>query len=264
MQKLVALAIIAIAAIAAYLFWSGSAPITPVPQAEPSVDAATTAAARAHIADLTERSASGAIAIGSADNFVTGEQLLELPQEASEAAGVSEVSASGAARSQAVDLGLVGTTADTSSLALSSLNRLRLKELLNDPQRNPGDVFYIHAVDNFDRQGLWGIMQRGLTQTFARGIRLSGQNRTLSTQIPEDADERLDDRSSSFLGQILDDKVQETLVYNYRQGLLGQDPDLIQPGQQLLIVRFSEEELIRIYNHFANQQPDATTVQSQE
>lgn len=185
-------------------------------------------------------------------NFVTADQLLELPQQSAEQAGISDVTASGAARTQAVDLGLIGTTADTSSQALASLNRLKLKELLNDPQQRPGDVFYIHAVDNYDRQGLWGIMQRGLTETFAKGIRLSGQDRTLSTRIPEDADERLADQSSSFLGRILDDKVQETLVYNYRQGLLGQDPDLIQPGQQLLIVRFSEDELIHIYNHFAN------------
>ena len=102
-----------------------------------------------------------------------------------------------------------------------------------------------------DEQGLWGIMQRGLTETFAKGIRVGEAERLLTTEIPQDADERLADRSSSFLGQLLDRKVQETLVYNYRQGLLGQNPDLIQPGQQLLIVRFSEAELISIYNHFA-------------
>jgi hypothetical protein len=253
MQKLAALVIVVIAAIAGYLFWSGNQPLPNAPEPPATVDAATASAARAHIADLTARSASAAIAIERADNFVTGEQLLELPQHTGEQAGISEVGASAAAQTQAVDLGLIGTTADTSSAALASLNRLRLEELLNDPEQRPGDVFYIHAVDNYDRQGLWGILQRGLTQTFAQGIRLSGQNRTLSTRIPDDADERLADRSSSFLGHILDNKVKETLVYNYRQGLLGQDPNLIQPGQQLLIIRFSEDELIRIYNHFASQ-----------
>ena len=252
MQKLVILLTAVIVAVAAFLFWS-SAP-APIPESAPesSIDVDTSAAARAHIADLTARSARSAIAIDNADNFVTGEQLLELPQPAAEQAGISDVTASGEAQTQAVDLGLAGTTADTDNQALPTLNRIKLKELLNDPQQHPGDVFYIHAVDTYDRQGLWGIMQRGLTETFAKGIHLSSQNRTLSTQIPEDADERLADHSSSFLGRLLDDKVQETLVYNYRQGLLGQDPDLIQPGQQLLIVRFSEDELIRIYNHFAN------------
>jgi hypothetical protein len=31
---------------------------------------------------------------------------------------------------------------------------------------------------------------------------------------------------------------------------LGQDPDLIKPGQQLVIVSYSEDELIKIYQHF--------------
>lgn len=255
MQKLVAVAIVLIAALGGYLFWTSSAPDSvPVETEEAPLDEATVSAARAHIADLTSRTASGAIPIGDADNFVTEDQLLQLPQNPGEQASITSVD-SGAASARAIDLGLVGTTAEVDSQTLPDLNQLRLKELLNNPDPQPGDVFYIHAVDNYDRQGLWGILQRGLTATFAKGIKLSGQNRTLSTQIPEDADERLADRSSSFLGRILDDKVRETLVYNYRQGLLGQDPDLIQPGQQLLIIRFSEDELIRIYNHFANQQP---------
>jgi len=253
MQKIVVTLIVGILAAAVYLYWSGT-PSAPGMQAEKQIDAATLTAAKEHIASLTGDSAKEPIDIDRANNFVTGEQLLELPQAASNAADIETAPAddSGTATAFGVDLGLIGTSADISRIEIPELNRIRLKELLNDPNRNPHDVFYIHAVDHYDRQGLWGIMQRGLTDTFAKGIRLSRQSRILSATIPDDADERLADRSSSFLGNILDRKVKETLIYNYRQGLLGRDPNLIQPGQQLLIIRFSEEELVSIYNHFAH------------
>lgn len=256
MQKIAALLIVGILAAAVYLFWSADQ-TKPDAQVEPPIDSATLAAAKEHIATLTGDSAKEPIDIAAADNFVTSEQLIALPAAASSAASIESAPADGAstATSFGVDLGLIGTTSDISRIEMPELNRLRLKELLNDPNRNPSDVFYIHAVDHYDRQGLWGIMQRGLTETFAKGIRLGQQSRTLSATIPEDADERLADSSSSFLGHILDRKVKETLVYNYRQGLLGRDPNMIQPGQQLLIIRFSEQELIGIYNHFANRAP---------
>lgn len=251
MQKIAAILIAGILATAIYLFWSTTEPVQEK-QADPQMDAATLTAAKEHIAALTEESAKKPIEVGSADNFVTGDQLIELPDSQNAEATIEKApeNSTGAATSFGVDLGLAGTTSDLSEVDLPELNRLQLKELLNDP--NAGDVFYIHAVDHYDRQGLWGIMQRGLTETFAKGIKLGGQTRTLSAHIPEDADERLSDRSSSFLGHILDRKVKETLVYNYRQGLLGRDPDRIQPGQQLLIIRFSEDELIGIYNHFTS------------
>jgi hypothetical protein len=31
---------------------------------------------------------------------------------------------------------------------------------------------------------------------------------------------------------------------------MGQNPDMIRPGQELLIVRFTPEELVAIYKHF--------------
>ena len=68
--------------------------------------------------------------------------------------------------------------------------------------------------------------------------------------LPADADEPLADQRSSWLGHLLKRKVQDTWVFNYQQGLLGHNPDVIYPGQQLVIVRFSEDELISIYNHF--------------
>jgi hypothetical protein len=243
MQKLATVVIIGIFAIAAYLFWSSSAKPPAEPTAE--VDSVTEQAARKHIETLTTESARHTIDIDQADNFVTGEQLLSLPETQGETAGVTSVEGGTAIA------GDTSTPTTSDQPALPDLNRVRLEELLNNPEANPGDVFYIHAVAPLDEQGLWGIMQRGLTETFAKGIRVGEAERLLTTEIPQDADERLADRSSSFLGQLLDRKVQETLVYNYRQGLLGQNPDLIQPGQQLLIVRFSEAELISIYNHFA-------------
>ncbi len=133
--------------------------------------------------------------------------------------------------------------------------RIRLQELLSDPDLAAGTVFYIHAVSPTDEQGLWGILQRGLIQTFAQGIELKQSGRLLTAEIPMLADETLENRRSSFLGEFLYQKVQDTYVYNYQQGMLGQDPDLIKPGQQLIIVSYSENELISIFNHFT--QPGA-------
>ncbi len=252
MQKIAAVIILAFVLGGAYLFWSSDqqpAPTTPDKQ----ISDKTASAARSHIEALTTSSAMSAIDVRDANNFVSGDQLLTLPSS-DEQAAIESGEATDGASTYGVDLGLAGTTADTSSNALSQLNRMRLKEILNSPESNPNDVFYIHSVDSFDRQGLWGIMQEGLTDTFARGIKLSSDSRTLSATIPSDADERLEDSTSSFLGHILDQKVKDSLIYNYDQGLLGQDPNMIQPGQQLLIIRFSEDELIRIYNYFAAQE----------
>jgi len=128
--------------------------------------------------------------------------------------------------------------------------RIRLQELLSDPDLAAGTVFYIHAVSPNDEQGLWGILQHGLIKTFAQGIELRESGRTLTAEIPMLADETLENRRSSFLGEFLYQKVQDTYVYNYQQGMLGQDPDLIKPGQQLIIVSYTEDELISIFNHF--------------
>ena len=133
--------------------------------------------------------------------------------------------------------------------------RIRLQELLSDPDLAAGTVFYIHAVSPTDAQGLWGILQRGLIKTFPQGIELKESGRVLTAEIPMLADETLENRRSSFLGEFLYQKVQDTYVYNYQQGMLGQDPDLIKPGQQLIIVSYSENELISIFNHFT--QPGA-------
>ena len=147
----------------------------------------------------------------------------------------------------------VGETQTAQSLRPGQ--RIRLQELLSDPDLAAGTVFYIHAVSPTDAQGLWGILQRGLIKTFAQGIELKESGRVLTAEIPMLADETLENRRSSFLGEFLYQKVQDTYVYNYQQGMLGQDPDLIKPGQQLIIVSYSENELISIFNHFT--QPGA-------
>ena len=117
------------------------------------------------------------------------------------------------------------------------------------------DVFYVHAVKPGDDQGLWGIIQEAVTGNFARGVRLTLDERTdiYRVAVPKDADELLDDRSSSPLGLMIHRKSQKTIVYNRKLGRLTQDPDVtLYPGNELIIVGFEPEELIRLYKHFAS------------
>ena len=116
------------------------------------------------------------------------------------------------------------------------------------------DVFYVHAVTPEDRQGLWGIIQKGVTETFARGVRLTIQGRTDTYQVavPLHADEVLEDRSSSPFGLMIHRKSRETIVYNRELGRLTLDPDVtLYPGNELIIVGFKPEELEDLYKHFA-------------
>ena len=136
----------------------------------------------------------------------------------------------------------------------SEKNRIKLKELLNDTDSDKKRIFYLHAVNATDEQGIWGIIQKGLTGTFSKGISLSQANGTIRTLIPDDADEMLSNKNSSFLGKLLNYKVLTTYVYNYEKGNIGKNPDYIKPGQQLIIVTFTEEELMSIYQHFKNAQ----------
>ena len=116
------------------------------------------------------------------------------------------------------------------------------------------DVFYVHAVKPGDDQGLWGIIQEAVTGNFARGVRLTLGERTNTYRVavPKDADELLDDRSSSPFGLMIHRKSQKTIVYNRKLGRLTQDPDVtLYPGNEIIIVGFEPEELIRLYKHFA-------------
>ena len=118
---------------------------------------------------------------------------------------------------------------------------------------NPDSIFYLHTVQPTDEQGIWGIVHFGLIDNFARGIALRrGQDvETYTVQIPRDADERLEDRSSSFLGKLIDRKTKDSFVYNYRDDRMGRNPDRIYPGQEIVIINFEPEELTAIYRHFA-------------
>jgi len=128
-----------------------------------------------------------------------------------------------------------------------------LADLLRRRQaENPDSIFYIHTVQPADEQGIWGIVHFGLIDKFARGIAIRrGEDiETYSVRIPRDADERLADRSSSFLGRMIDQKTKDSYVYNFREYRMGRNPDLILPGQEIVIVNFEIEELKAIYRHF--------------
>ena len=134
------------------------------------------------------------------------------------------------------------------------LESATLADLLQrEKSENPDSIFYLHTVQDTDVQGIWGIIQFGLIDNFARGmaIRHGKDVETYRVEIPRDADETLEDRSSSFLGMLIDGKTKDSFVYNYRENRMGQNPDRILPGQEIVIVRFEPEELIAIYRHFA-------------
>ncbi len=285
MQRVIIALILIIIAVSTYLFLnkpeiSSDTQISQrdaaqtTPSQQPLAD--TEKAAKKVIKTLTEETKDEALDIKQAENFVTGEQLLELPNMKSEATQVETIQTTIEASTEAQAQGIETSTlvvkqpiaiAETTqpdqimklinednvinTKTLSPGDKIRLKELLSNPDAAAGSVFYIHAVTPNDMQGLWGILQRGLTNTFREGIKLSGDNsQTLIAEIPELADEVLENQRSSFLGEFLYSKVNDIYIYNYQQGMLGQDPDLIKPGQQLVIVSYSEEELIKIYQHF--------------
>ena len=129
-----------------------------------------------------------------------------------------------------------------------------LADLLERQQaENPDSIFYLHTVLPTDDQGIWGIVHFGIIDNFARGmaIRRGEDIETYTVRIPRHADERLPDRSSSFLGLMIDRKTKESYVYNFRDNRMGRNPDRIFPGQELVIISFQPEELMAVYRHFA-------------
>ncbi len=132
---------------------------------------------------------------------------------------------------------------------------LTLSQILPDDQGLGRDTFYIHSVTGQDVQGIWGIIQHGLMDQFLKGVPVGinedvGEQRLLTIEIPENADEPRGDGYSSYLGKVLAQKTRESYVYNHAEGRMGRNPDFISPGQELVISRFSEEELVDIYRHF--------------
>ncbi|MBE9396687.1 hypothetical protein IOQ59_05360 [Pontibacterium sp. N1Y112] len=228
---------------------------TPAVQSEPDSEVVKEVVkeARKHINQITAPPEQS-INIETADHFVTASQLLELPQQQVESRAELEIVQESGSKTFGVDTGAV-TPAPVfvGDQVLNHDNRIKLQELLDRPETSSKQVYYIHAVNDGDEQGLWGILQTGLTRTFAEGIKLGEKKDKLYVDIPQQADEKLNNKQSSFLGKVLQNKVKTTYIYNYRSGRLGDDPDLIEPGQQLIIVQFSEDELIRVYNHFISQ-----------
>lgn len=251
MQRLVIALTLMVAALAIYLFLSPSPDtegnLTPAP-----VSDSTREEARQHIKSLTQQAAEDTLDVAAANHFVTGSQLLQLPpgEQTHNQVALLEETPGDTASSFAAELPTGQKQIPEGGSPLTAQDKLRLQELLNDPNKAADEIFYVHSVRTSDDQGLWGIIHQGLIDTFTRGIRIEDRSRLLSATIPGDADEPLADQRSSWLGHLLKRKVEETWVFNYQQGLLGRNPNVIHPGQQLVIVRFSENELIDIYNHF--------------
>ena len=133
---------------------------------------------------------------------------------------------------------------------------ITLSQLLPEERDLGKDTFYIHSVTREDVQGIWGIIQHGLMDQFLKGIPMAieggfPEEKVLTLEIPEYADEPHEDGYSSFLGKILVGKTRESYVYNYTNGRMGKNPDYISPGQELVISRFSKKELVEIYKHFS-------------
>ena len=128
-----------------------------------------------------------------------------------------------------------------------------LADLLQQQKsEHPDSIFYVRTVRSTDEQGIWGIVHSGLTDNFARGmaVRRGEQIETYTVRIPPEADEMHHDRSSSFLGRLIHRKTRDSFVYNFRENRMGQNPDHIRPGQEIVIINFEPEELIAIYKHF--------------
>ncbi|MGH1463483.1 MAG: hypothetical protein ACRBB6_15775 [Neptuniibacter sp.] len=264
MQRLVLVIIVAAIAVAAYFFWTQQQDQSQVQQgSSENVKPETQQAAKAHINRLTE-GADTPISISKADNFVTSDQLISLPEKQAQSSvaltPLEEQAASGAEAgvyAAASHLQVIGSSEEQNNTnqkldSLTIANQIKLRELLDDPDSSAHKVYFIHAVNEGDDEGLWGIIQHGLMRTFTNGLELPGMDKTVYADIPKEADEKLADKRSSFLGKILKNKVDRTYIYNYKQGILGENPDLIKPGQQLIVVTFTEQELIGIYNHFVN------------
>ncbi len=137
-----------------------------------------------------------------------------------------------------------------------SLPSTTISELLmGDQAVSADDIFYVRTITEQDKQGVWGIIHHGLVENFARGIAIrQGKNiDTYKVAIPEDADERQVDESSSYLGQQIFQKSLNSYVYNFIQARMGRNPDIIHPGNELVIIHFNTKELISIYKFFINQ-----------
>ncbi|NOQ81151.1 MAG: hypothetical protein GQ548_01325 [Methylophaga sp.] len=138
---------------------------------------------------------------------------------------------------------------------------IALNDILPADIQSDDALFYLHRVTDRDVQGLWGIIQSGLIDKFRQGLNLEGisQNKDLiQTVIPSDADEKLSSGLSSFLGKILNNKVDSSYIYNLETRTMGFDANVIHPGQQLILIHFSPSELKQIYQFFSEKRNQDT------
>lgn len=130
-----------------------------------------------------------------------------------------------------------------------------VKEIVQSDDLADSALFYLHRVSEGDQQGLWGIVQAGLIAKFREGLHLEGVSPNkdlLHVTIPADADEQLTSGLSSFLGKLLNTKVTSSYIYNFSTETMGRDPNVIHPGQQLVLIHFSAEELKQVYQFFSD------------
>lgn len=199
--------------------------------------------ARDYITDLSEPTGT-ALDPSSAAQFVGAEQTFSINGETVTlgdliAGRVNDANADGSgagAGAQGSSAGR-GGAGSTDSAGLSSAQT--------------GSLYYVHTVLPTDGQGVWGIVQAGLKDKFARGLGLQRgeEAEVYRVDIPDNADEK-QGVLSSFLGKVLHYKVRESLVFNRQNGSLGRNPDVIFPGQELVIIEFKPKELIAIYEYF--------------
>jgi hypothetical protein len=128
--------------------------------------------------------------------------------------------------------------------------------LMREGKFSPDSIFYVRTIRESDNQGIWGIIYDGILTNFAQGmaIRRGKEVNTYKIDIPRDADELLTDRSSSFLGRLIHKKASESHVYNFSKNRMGKNPDIVSPGQEIVIINFEPDELIGIYKHFVAEQ----------
>lgn len=224
--------------------------------------AAVVEAAQAYIETITQ-SVAAPISVRDADHFVTPEQLLVLtsqpvPAGSATAAGVATAEAGVRQAVPAIQGGTdvaAGTATAVPAVTPEAMALVRtvvdLVEL--EGQVSPGSLFYVRTVRESDVHGVWGIVQEGLINNFAHGVLLRDgeKSATYRVQIPHDADELLADRSSSYLGRLIYHKTRESYVFNFKQNRMGRNPDRVRPGQEIVIINFSNAELIEIYRRFS-------------
>lgn len=135
------------------------------------------------------------------------------------------------------------------------IQKLSVKEIIQSGDMPDNALFYLHRVTDNDLQGLWGIIQAGLIEKFRQGVHIEGvtpNKDMVRAVIPANADEKLASGFSSFLGKILTQKVNSSYIYNFSTHTMNRDPNLIYPGQQLIMIHFAPEELKQIYQFFSD------------